>query len=374
MRVAIDYTSALTQTGGVGRYTRSLVTALVEFHGPASLLLWSGRTAEGGRNLQGHSPAKVTTLPLPERWLTAGWQRLRLPVPVDRFIEPFDVLHCPDFVAAPSDRPTVITIHDLSYLKVPEYAHPNLARYLTRAVPRAVERASAVIAVSQAIAGDIAAAYPAALGKIVTIPHGVDPIFRQQASAKVAAVLDQIGLRSPYVTIVGTVEPRKNHLGVLQAFERVHAVRPDLSLLIAGRPGWLSDDIMAAIREASATLPIIHRADLSDDQLTAAVAGSLALIYPSWYEGFGLPVAEAMACGTAVITSHGGALEEVAGDAALLVDPASVEGMAEAMIRLYDDPALRQRLVERGISRVQSLTWERAATAHWHVYQEVAGR
>lgn len=373
MRVAIDYTSALMQTGGVGRYTRSLVNALIELQGEDELRLWSARIAASSRAdlIKMNALPPVTSLPLSERWLTAGWQRLRLPIAIDRFIGPFEVLHCPDFVAVPSRRPVIITIHDLSYLKVPQFAHPKLAAYLTSAVPRAIDRAGAVVAVSEATANDVAEMYPAALNKVVAIPNGVDAVFHRPDQSDIQATLGYLRLRQPFLVIVGTIEPRKNHLGVLRAFELAHASHRDMSLVIAGHPGWLSDPIMSAIRAASARLPIVHLENLADEALTAVVAGSLALIYPSWYEGFGLPVAEAMACGTAVITSPGGALEEVAGDAALLVDPADVEAMAEAMVKLHDDLPLRQRLIERGLERVGALTWERSAEAHWRLYRKV---
>ncbi|HLI52658.1 MAG TPA: glycosyltransferase family 1 protein, partial [Thermomicrobiaceae bacterium] len=273
---------------------------------------------------------------------------------------------------APSRKPVIITIHDLSFIKTPQFAHPRLARYLSGAVPRAIDRASAIVAVSQATADDILETYPAARGKVVAIPNGVDPVFVQPGAALIDASLQRLGILHPYFVIVGTIEPRKNHLGVLKAFEWAHERRPELSLVIAGRPGWLSEPIMSAIRSDSTRLPVIHLEGLSDDELAAVIAGSLALVYPSWYEGFGLPVAEAMAGGTAVITSRGGALEEVAGGAALLVDPADVEGMAEAMVKLYDDPALRRQLIERGNERVRWLTWERSAASHWALYRKVA--
>lgn len=372
MRVAIDYTSALTQSGGVGRYTRSLVNALIEIQGEDELRLWSARTANHGVESSAMSSRPpLTRLPVSERWLTAGWQRLRLPIAIDRFIGPFDALHCPDFVAVPSRRPVIITIHDLSYLKVPRFAHPQLAAYLTNAVPRAIDRASAVIAVSQTAADDVADMYPAALNKVVAIPNGVDPVFRRPDPSTIQRTLNQLGPQQPYVVIVGTIEPRKNHLSLLGAFERAHEFRPDMSLVIAGRPGWLSAPIISAIRAASTRLPVVHLDNLADEALTAVIAGSLGLVYPSWYEGFGLPVAEAMACGTAVITSRGGALEEVAGDAALLVDPADIDAMAAAMVKLHDDSELRQELIERGLERVRDFTWERSAEAHWSLYRKV---
>jgi glycosyltransferase involved in cell wall biosynthesis len=172
--------------------------------------------------------------------------------------------------------------------------------------------------------------------------------------------------------IVGTIEPRKNHLAVLEAFEQVHAVHPGVSLVIVGSPGWLSEPIMDRIGQFAWRLPVRQLSNVDDNALPALYARSSALVYPSWYEGFGLPVVEAMACGTAVITSDRGAMAEVGGEDALLVSPDDTGAIARAMSQVLDDPDYRLGLTRGGIERARHYSWDAAATAYRRLYRDVA--
>lgn len=376
MRVAIDYTPAIKQGAGVGRYTRSLVDALMErASDQEDLVLWASRDASGP--IPGWEmvtpPPSLKRLPVPDRWLTVGWYRLHVPLNVERFLGDVDVVHGPDFVIPPTKKPAVVTIHDLSYIVAPKFAHPKLQRYLSEAVPRALRRAARVVAVSQTTANDLTEHYKVPAERISVIPNGVDPRFHKPDPDRVQRVLAQLGVRPPYFLIVGTIEPRKNHQNLLRAFEQVSAVHPEASLLIVGRPGWLSDPIIEAIDDASRRLPVRLLSLIDDDLLPALYAACAGLVYPSWYEGFGLPVVEAMASGAPVITSSQGALAEVAGDAALLAPPDDPEAIAELMCQLLDDTALREHLSARGLERAARFTWTNAADLHLKVYREVFG-
>lgn len=376
MRVAIDYTPAITQVAGVGRYTRSLVGALLGEAAPDDkFVLWA---AGAGMEIECPTPpgegpeVSLKAVPIPERWLTAGWQRLRLPVKLEYLIGSVDVVHAPDFVAPPSRSPSVVTIHDLSYLVVPEYAHPNLQQYLSEAVPRTLQRAARVIAVSQQTADDLSERYDLPPERISVIHNGVDPLFVPPNPEERQRVLAQLGVRQPYVLMVGTIEPRKNHRALLKAMALAVQRHRDLSLVIVGRSGWLSEPILAAIDEASRRVSIRHFSRVEDALLPALYASSVALVYPSWYEGFGLPIVEAMASGTVVVTSDRGAMKEVAGDAALLVPPDSPEAIAEAIVRLCEDSALRERMLKAGASRAGQFGWDAAAVEHLRLYREVS--
>jgi glycosyltransferase involved in cell wall biosynthesis len=309
---------------------------------------------------------------VPERWLTIAWHRLRLPVPVERFIGDVDLVHAPDFVAPPSQAPAIVTIHDLSYLITPDFAYPNLRRYLSQAVPRTLARVNRIVAVSQTTASDLSKHYRIDPDRIAVIPNGVDPMFRPPDPDKARQTVARHGVREPYFLIVGTIEPRKNHQALLQAFEQVHTANPDVSLVIAGSPGWLSEPIMDSIWQHAQRLPVQHLRDVDDAALPAFYARSIALIYPSWYEGFGLPVVEAMACGTAVITSDRGATAEVAGDCALLISPDDTGSIARAMAQVYGDPELRARQIDRGMDQSKQFSWDSAASAYRRLYRDVA--
>ncbi len=373
VRVAIDYTSAIHQRAGVGRYTRSLAEHLAPIlDSDEELLLWYTSRADEVTSLPtSMRSGRVSTkrIPISPRWAAAGWHRLRVPLPIDRFVGDVDLHHEPDFVAPPSRKPMVTTIHDLSYLIVPEYAHPDLRRYLERSVPRTLKRASRVIAVSETTRRDVIERYGVDADRVTTIYNGVDRWFRAPEANAVERALEQFGLRQPYFVMVGTVEPRKNHVTALRAFASFYERRRDVSLAIIGNPGWLSEPIVEEIEKASKSMAVRYLRFVDDTWMPALYAGSVGLLAPSWYEGFGLPVLEAMACGAAVITSDRGALPEVTGDAGLIVPPGNVDELASAMVRLVDDRQLREDLSTKGVSRAEKFTWEAAASAHLDLYR-----
>lgn len=376
MRIALDYTPALRQRAGIGRFTRSLGTALIkQLAEDERLILWNAGPATTPRKAAmatGHQRVVWRRIPIPDRWLTIAWHRLRLPVPVERFIGDVDLIHAPDFVAPPSRAPAIVTIHDLTYLITPEFAYPNLRRYLSHAVPRTLARVSQIVTDSRTTARDLSDHYRIDPDRIAVIPIGVDPIFRPPEPEDARQAVERLGVHEPYFVIVGTIEPRKNHEAVLQAFERVHAANPGVSLVIVGSPGWLSQPIMDAIGQHTRRLPVRHLRNVDDAALPALYARSIALVYPSWYEGFGLPVVEAMACGTAVIASNRGATAEVAGEGALLVSPDDTAGLARAMSQVRDEPVHRANLVRRGMEQSKQFSWEATARAYRRLYRDVA--
>ena len=376
MRIAFDYTSAVHQRAGVGRYTRSLAGQIIPLlEGNDDLILWYTSTSKESVSFpSGGVPQNCTLhrIPLSPRLAAIGWQRLRLPLPIDRFVGKVDLHHQPDFVSPPTRAPMMTTIHDLSYLIVPEFAHPDLRRYLARSVPRTLARATQVVTVSDTTRRDVIERYRIAPERVTTIYNGVDGWFRAPDTAAVDRTLQQFGLRRPYFIMVGTVEPRKNHLTALRAFARIYEKRKDISLVIVGNPGWLSEPIVSEIENAARSMAIRYLRFVDDTWIPALYAGSVGLLAPSWYEGFGLPVLEAMACGAPVVASDRGALPEVAGDAALIVSPDGIDELENGMLRLLDDRSLRDDLSRRGQARASEFTWERAAAAHLKLYHEVA--
>lgn len=365
MRVAYDATAAAIQTAGVGRYTRELLRDLVTLDPADDYQLVCAASETDARELLDQLPPgaarELRRLPGGERAATIAWQRLRLPVAVDHFTRPFDVYHATDFVAPPSKRPIVTTVHDLSYLRVPELGDERLVRYLTAAAPRTLARSSRIIAVSATVAGELVAAYPDTRDRVVAIPNGVRLPNAERPSTNPAR---------PTILTVGTVEPRKNHLGTLTATRRVRERFPDTELVVVGRAGWRSDDIAAAIRAAEAAGWARWLPEASDLDLARAYAEAAVFVYPSWYEGFGLPVLEAMSYGVPVVAGDVAALREAAGDAARLADPADPDAIASQIIALLDDPAARVDLRTRGLARASSYSWRVAAERTRRVYAQ----
>jgi glycosyltransferase involved in cell wall biosynthesis len=368
MRIAIDATPAATQTAGVGRYTRELIRTLLSSTDDNYVLACAASAAECDRLSTTFPPGawrEVRRLPLAEPWATRAWQRLRLPIRIEQLIGTFDVLHAPDFVAPPTQRPLVVTIHDLSFINVPHLGHPDLVAYLQQAVPRTLSRATAIITVSATMAGDLVERWPACRHRVVAIPNGVHPV---NVSSGRATMPEQ-----PVVLCVGTVEPRKNHLTLLRAMRRVREQHPGTRLIVAGRQGWCADDIAATLRREEAAGWLNWHDSVNDEQLERLYRSCDLVAYPSRYEGFGLPVLEALARGIPVVAGDILALRETGGDAAIYADPDDDEALAVAIGHLIDDEGLRTTLVERGLRRAADLTWENTANRTRRVYDMVAG-
>lgn len=377
MRVAIDYSSAVFQGAGVGRYTRSLVAALTaQLDSTDRLLLWyASRNRQGLDRSTFRQPelVEVTRIPLPARFATLAWQRFQFPVNLERFTGPIDVSHEPDFVAPPSKAPSIITIHDLSYLITPEFAYPKLVSYLNKAVPRTLNRASHIVTPSETTRRDVIQHYGVDDSRVTAVLNGVDVWFQPQSDAAITQATARFGLDAPYFLIVGTIEPRKNHLTLLRAFERLRLRHPEASLAILGSPGWLAEPIMAQIEATASRHPVRYLRYVDDSWLPALYAGSVALVYPSWYEGFGLPAVEAMASGTAVITSDRGALPEVVGTATIVTPPDDEAAICAAMESLLESPVRRAQLIQAGLAWARQFSWERAARDLLAIYRAEGG-
>lgn len=382
MKIGIDYTSAIAQWAGIGRYTRSLVDALLREVRDDSLSLFSTETptAERGFPDDPHVASQVWRAGgrvVGNRAATIIWHRLRVPLPYEAVGGRVDVLHGPDFVLPPAmNTPRVATIHDLAYLTHPQFALPSLVKYLSASVPRSLRRASRVIAVSERTAQDLAAHYGIPRSRMTVIPLGVNLALRPVTDQDRLRDLDaRYRLAHPLVLAVGTIEPRKDYARLIEAFARARTAAGGPKMLaIAGREGWLYDGVFRAVEEHGVGdvvrfLSFVPEADLATLYSTADV-----LAMPSVYEGFGIPVLEAMACGTPVLCSDGGSLPEVAGDAAMVVAAEDTPALTDGLVRAVSDMTLRAELRERGIARAAGFTWAETARRHLEVYHEVAGR
>jgi glycosyltransferase involved in cell wall biosynthesis len=376
LRIGIDYTAAVRQGAGIGRYTRSLVGAL-----PALDAENSYRLFVAARGAQGEVPRRpnlsVRQVPLTDRETSILWQRLRLPLPIELFLGRLDLFHSPDFVLPPVLRArTVLTVHDLSFMRVPECAHPVLREYLLRVVPRSVRRADLVLAVSASTQRDVVELLGVPEERVRVIHEGVDERFAPVEDADaLLAVRRRYGLARPFILGLGTLQPRKNFCGLIEAFARLRErLGLEHDLVIVGGKGWLYEPIFARVRELGLEGRVRFLGFAADEDLPAIYSLASCLAYPSFYEGFGLPVLEAMACGTPVVTSRSSSLPEVAGTAAVLVDPHDVEELAVALEQVLHDQALRAELRAAGRRRAEGFTWERAARELLASYRALAGQ
>ena len=376
-RIALDYTPALKQTGGIGRYVRELAGALAKVdHSAAYRLFAAGsNTAElpapPGKNFS-WKPTRITS-----QWLARLWHRAGIPLPIETFTGPIDLFHATDFVLPPTRRRTrtLLTVHDLSFVRVPSAASPPLKTYLDAVVPPSVAAADHILADSEATKADLIELYNMREDKITVLYSGVNPRFRRvDDRERRAATLRKYNLDEvDYILSVGTVQPRKNYSRVVEALAALRETGIALHYAIAGGSGWLQDELRATIARRGMT-DYVHMLGLVEDpDLPALYSGARMLVMASLYEGFGLPVLEAMACGAPVITSNLSSLPEVGGSAALLVDPQDTDAISDAILKLETDGARRSQLIEAGYMQAERFSWERAGRQLKSIYADMLG-
>lgn len=376
MTTCIDITPAVHRHGGIGRYTEELVTALAALGketlgkiGPLTGFYNDSRSVHAPRPL---AWLPATTSPLPHK----VWRAQVLVAHTTQQSQaarfgPMDLFHGTDHLLPYlPDTPSVLTIHDMVFRVMPETQTQLNQLYLRMMMPRFCQHARQIIAVSHNTSQDIQRFYQIPAEKITTIYPGVHPRFQRVTDP---AVLERVQakyhLPPRFALFVGTVEPRKNLDNVLLAFEQAGV--DDLHLVLGGRIGWKSTRVMRQLRRHAAAARILIPGYIADEDLPALYSLAEMFLLPSRYEGFGLPVLEAMACGTPVITANISSLPEVAGDAALLVDPTDAEALAAAMADLAANPARRAALQEKGYRQAAQFTWEKTARATLAVYRAV---
>jgi glycosyltransferase involved in cell wall biosynthesis len=287
-----------------------------------------------------------------------------------------DVWHGPHYTMPLRLRiPAAVTVHDLTFFDHPEWHERSKVAFFRPMLRVSVKRARALIAVSEYTASRLAARLnPRA--PVVVAPHGVDHHRFRPAPRRGAddlAALRHLGIRPPYIAFAGTIEPRKDIPALVAAFSRVAPTRPDLRLVIAGRDGWGAEAVRDAVAESGVTTRIMRPGWFPGELLPVLYRQSEAVAYPSLEEGFGLPALEALACGAALVTTSGSAMAEVVGDAALLVEPGDVRGLARALTRVLDDATLADQLRRAGPPQAAPFTWEESIERHLAAYRLAAG-
>lgn len=268
-------------------------------------------------------------------------------------------------------RRQVVTIHDVAALDHPERLNPRFAAWYRFMTPRLAGRVARVITISEYSKQRLLAHVPLDERRVVVIPNGVDERFGPQDHAAIASMRNELGMpQGRYVLCVGTLEPRKNVPRLLQAWARIFSRIPDdVCLVLTGKQG--QRELFARMAGVGALPPRVHlTGHVADMYLPALYAGALAFVFPSLYEGFGLPPLEAMACGVPVLTGNLTSLPEVVGEAGLMVDPTSVEAIADGLLRLIQNDLLRQALIPKGLARAALFSWDEAAQRTWGVLQE----
>ncbi len=354
---------------GVGHYTLELARHLANSSAdeifvvsPRGFIASIESETSGGSNLHLTRP---TISPLTRYWWSIG---------LPRYIRKnrIEVFHGTNFeVPLRCKCPSVVTIHDLSMVLHPQTHERRRVRRARRRLPMMTRTATMVITPTEAVRQEVYQHLEISLDRIVTIPEAARSAFRRQDPGLTANVRKRLEITKPFVLYVGTVEPRKNLLTLVRAFEDVVSGSDfSLQLVIAGRKGWMVDDLFRQVRQSPVAEQIIFTGYLSDDDLCALYSSCALFVYLSLYEGFGLPPLEAMACGAPVIASRIPSLSETISEAALLVAPTDVRELARNIRSLLQDEDLRTQLAKKGAQRASELGWDRTAQLTKAVYDQ----
>ena len=369
MRVGIDARLVYYHQAGIARYCLQLVRALAEIDKEDQFVIFQSRRDRHQLVSQHNFQTKAL-------W-TPSHHPLEQPLlSIELRFTPLDVLHSPDFIPPMRRRcRSIITIHDLAFLLYPQTLTKGSARYYGQ-IDEAVRHTDHIIAVSESTRRDIVRLLGVPESMITVVYEAPRRFFHRLPDVDLRPRLQRrFGLHRDFVLFVGTIEPRKNVPTLLSAFQQLlDHYHPELDLVLAGAPGWLTDEVRGLVGRMGLEGHVFFLGRVSDEELVWLYNSARMFVWPSLYEGFGLPPLEAMACGTPVIVSNVSSLPEIVGDAGLLVDPTNVDELTVAMWRLLSDEVLRQELIAKGYKRAACFSWERAARETLDLYRRVAGR
>lgn len=369
MHICMDIQSAITQRAGVGRYTRLLAQHLGTTAQSDSLSLFYFDFKRKGEPFTVANADTHVVRWCPGRVAQLAWKHLGWP-PVDLLAGNADLYHFPNFILPPLRRGrSVVTIHDMSFARFPEFAEEKNLQYLKSHLKRTAEHADAIIAVSEFSAQEICELLKVPPDRVFAVLNGIDEALCAPEPERIARVRRELDLERPYLLALGTIEPRKNYAFLVDLFE--HLDDFDGCLAIAGMAGWKCDPIFERFRNSPRAHDIRWLEYVNDDQLAALYAGAEMFICTSHYEGFGFPPLEAMACGTPVVSSVGGSLGEVLGEAAVVIDSFDIDEWLTDIRRVLDDSELRSSLRTAGFQQAAGFRWSDTAAKTWDIYRKV---
>ena len=377
MKIGIDIQCLTRPLTGVGYYTLGILRGLASL--PVSDLIFPFYFSSRG-NVE--LPARVYKKmaprgkKIPGRILSLGWKRLGFP-PVNWLIPGMDLYHFTDFVARPVRRkPVVTTIYDLSFKRYPEFTEPKNLKYLEASLPRSIERSDRIIVISEFTRDELISLYPVSSDEITVVHGGIDDIFHEtQTEDELMRARFRFNLPEKYILTVGTWEPRKNLVRLLQAWRklRMDGKLGGYKLVMVGMKGWLCGEIEQKFRNQAGQRGVMSIGYVPRTIMPAIYQGASAFIYPSIYEGLGLPPLEALASGVPVTAARAGAIPEVLGEAALYFDPSDPREIAEAINAVITREELAAQLRRKGKEQIKDFTWEKAAEKTMQVYRNACG-
>jgi len=370
MRFALDGKPLDEPKTGVGHYTFELARSLALIAPSDEFTLVAPKSETNSTDADYRDRANN----LHERRVRPGWLNWRwwsVGLPLYLRWHPFDLFHGTNYdIPLWNSRPTVVTVHDLSLLLHADMHESDLVRRGRRRLPWMLRTATMIVTPTEAVKRELSEHLRVAPDKVAVTPEAPRSIFKKVELAETIETGKRLGITDDFILFVGTIEPRKNLIRLVQAWEEIlQTTDRSPQLVIAGKMGWLNDELMAMVRRSSFRNRICFTGYLEDTDLRALYSSCSVFVYPSLYEGFGLPTLEAMACGAAVVTSRIPAIVETVGSAASFVNPTDINELAAAIVKLLRDKQARETLSRLGQERARQFTWERTARATMEVYQ-----
>ncbi len=375
MRIAVNTRHLLVdRLEGVGIVTDEVMRRIVSAHPEDQFDYYFDRKYDSrfvhGSNVTPHSFHPVTRLPILIRY----W--LDHPVRKNVLKQKADIFFSPDgFIPLGMSVPKVSMVHDVAYLRYPEHLQPRIRAFYKKWMGRYLAYTDHIITVSEFSKSEIIAGYNIPADKISVVYNGITDAYKPVSEAQKKTTKDRYTNGRPYFVYLGAIHPRKNILTLVKAFEQFKSSHPsDHQLVLAGRASWHTEEVFKTITESKWKDSIHLPGYIATNDATALVASAEAMIYPSLYEGFGLPLVEAMACGVPVICSNVSSLPEVAGNAALLFDPLDAGQLAHHMEKVSSDDVLRNQLISLGTERSKYFSWDKAAAQVYEILDRFAKR
>ncbi len=371
MKIALDISQIVYGTG-VSAYSENLIKSLLKVDSKNQYILFGSslrrykKLKDFKEELSGFSNVEFKLLKFPPALLEFLWNKLHI-YPIDKFVGPVDVFHSSDWLQPPfKSKATkkVTTVHDMVAYLFPSSLHPRIITNQKRRMDYVKKEVDAIIADSKTTKEDVVKFLEIPQEKVTVIYLAASGDFKPEENNIVDDTLAKYKIKKPYILSVATQEPRKNLQKLLDAFEEVLKEKPDASLVLAGKYGW-----GGGLRSPGS---VIWTNYVPQEDLIALYSGCRVFVYPSLYEGFGLPILEAMACGAPVITSNNSSMEEVAKDAAILIDPRNEKQLAKAMEFMLDlDSENYQKIVKASLDRAKEYSWEKTAEETLKVYERL---
>lgn len=369
MKIGVDISQIVYQTG-VSRYTSQLIKNLLKFDSKNQYTLFAGSIRQRDLIESFYQEVKTSQTKLKLSWLSPSladilWNRFHL-WPVERFTGRLDVFHSSDWTQPPSKAAKVTTVHDLTPIKFPQQHHPKIVKTHRRRLFWVKKQADMIIADSRSTKNDLVSTLGFKKDRIRVVYLAASKLFKpENDQKKVDSVLKKYQINSPFIFSLGTLQPRKNMPRLIKAFKKTRKKHSLLQLAIAGSFGW-GDKVKPV--EGVNLLGFVP-----DEDLPAIFSAAKAFVYPSLYEGFGLPVLEAMQSGCPVITSNRSSLPEVAGKAAVYVDPESVDLIGKGISEVVGNSDLQKKMTQAGLKQSKKFSWKKTVKKTLEVYQGVCG-